>query len=458
MSSKPDAQQTGLEMDLLDAMIQAVRFTCAFDLHFCDRHDAQLSRGAEALDELLQEHRPLWPQKLPPHAPDQPIRNAIRDELLTTLHSLGDRAEDLARRVGEREPQDRQRDEPGSASRCQQKLVALWNRLAFLCQQRVSSQPLDGGIPDAKTTRLLNDVGQALPSTVFVGTGPTSFLRELYQPGERHTDPDVFDRLVERIARTWKIDVGDRGADFHISKALSRFALDEGLDRADAKLRLIEGALADVLCRLHHPIAVQVGKAGQQYRKRVNAPVRVTQDGENSETGTHQWASRVAARATPRMGSFWVEEVPFYRRWKWVVNKSIAHAEDVLKVLYPMNEVTLSDARAESAPYSPAAADATPGPFTRNDTAQIEARLLVEERLEAVGSANLTPRQAEVWIRRTELPPNVRHDLAARFSVEVPASKQTRQEVADDLGIAPGTVASHRNRAHQKVKQAADVA
>lgn len=446
-----DPGMPGPPVDLIEFLTEALRLTCAFDLEFCDRHDRQLSRVAEELDERVRQLQPVWPGSFSDRTPDSPVVNGIRRDLAGALQQVGGDAQELADRLADREPRDRAEDGLPSAIRCQLALVGLWYRLAFRYHQQADAGPVSRQIRDSHLRYLLGEVRGALPAVAPEGIGAPSFLRELRPPGQEDPDPDAYRRLAARISRTWKVAVGKRGPDSDTWTALKRLAEKDRLEPAEAKQRLVEGTLGEVLDDLDRRVEVRVG---QQWRKRVTVPIRSTHEGDDSLPASQEWANDFAPKATPAKTTFWIDELPFYRRWKWVANKAIGRAEQHLEIAYGPNEISLSEPDDGPGASPTGQHDDADDAFSVDDTAEIEARLRAEEALEAVAEADLTQRQAEVWLRQADLPPALRLELADGLGINAPDHRQTRQQVADDLGIAPGTVGSHLHRARQKLRPA----
>lgn len=438
------------QTDLLEALVEAVRLTCAFDLHFCDRRDSTLSKTAEKLEDVVHSLRPAWPSSLPVEAKNQPLVATYQRDLLDTISELAREADLVASRISERDPHDRSADVSGVGARYQNALVELWRRLSSLCEEQVNV-----GTPHRKiTSRPLQDalmmVRRSAPTNLLRGVGRVSFLQELRQPGEPTLDQDEYRRLSARIRRTWKLNVGRRSADGNVPEALARYAREEGLERSEAKQMLVEGALAAALQDLDRRATIRIG---QQWRTCTLVPVRVRTDGSDIPGAADQWANYVAATAAPHTSSFWVEDLPSYRAWKHVVNTTISRAEDDLLSSYGKGEVNvLEDTETRSG------SETFPGPtaeaFSVDGAAEVEARLAAASFVQHVERAGLTQRQAEVWLRTRDLPPGIRQQLANRLGVELPAYRQTRDEVADALGISPGTAGSHQNRAAKKIRKA----
>lgn len=469
--------------DLLGAIEEALRLTLLLDLHLTRQRDVELAKAAEELGWRVQNLRPVWPRSAASSSASlrlQPFWKHFRDE----AKEIQELTEGIAQRLETLEAQiptemvangysDSLPDWAEAAKRSREPLTEIWSLLAELLRSRAQ---------DPHPTRLT--VGQGLNEKLT--SLRQGLVPRLLLPADPHRQPQAFlirlrgkiqlqleRHLTRRIAATWSIQGRNLNQAFRGALKSLAFPSREVVKRGYVKLNFWPALRA-----LRTPQRVRIG---QQYEKRKATSVRIRStrpDGRQKTRESVRSLRLPRGPGEPSPARLWPDELPVYRTWRWITNKTINGAEaDLLEEYGRDGDDSPTQIRLSTKPADGMVALERPpefdrGKLTHDQHSEVEARLkaqadsITQESnayaefeartcARALEEADLTSRQAEAWLRTEELAEETYKRARTIVGFDLPDEPQSDERAAKAMDISASTLRTHRRRAREKLSSVA---
>ncbi len=421
-------EQSATNRELLGLIKEAARLTFNVDLHFCDREDRELAGAIDHIYAQADELRYVWPCSTTEPDPASTFTAEVWADVRRTLTHLESHVATVQKRL--RALPDRVDKQTLTAGICVAALRTWWGQLAETIHRLIDKQrPGPQAPPDLGES--LEAAAKTLPRHLVRCHEPAAFLQGLRPPGGSTLDESAYQRLARRIAKRWNVQRRDDTCDIELSLQLMEQT--EGVGPAEAKVDAVQRVLAGAVGRADRPEHVRLGPKWIK-RTPVRASAAPYPEQKKQTAARVEAVARELVKQRQERVRVWPEDLAPYAFWKWLCNRTIGAAEELLTIEYPP-----TDAEGE--------------PSKEPDLgARLAAQLTIEE---VFGKADLTKRQAEVWLA-VEVEGEMRERLARCYGIELGPNRETREQVAHRLGTAVGTVDSHLNRARNALRATAD--
>lgn len=333
--------------DLLLTMQEALWLTFLIDLHLLEQRDPELEEAAERLGWIVRELNPIWPRSLA-DASTTPRVLPTWKRFCREMERMQDRARTIHKSLARMEPEAlgsdaTTRQEPPSpewaeaAERNREPLIEVWRLLIEAANSDAICPPrlLTDQQLSEQLKRIREDLIPALSFSADPHRQPHAVLdrrrEKLPEPLARH--------LTRRIARSWKAQGTNRSK--KSQQVLKDASERSDRSRREVKEEYVRPNLWAALDAFSQPQRVEMGQEGREALKRKNTPVRTVSTHRVDTEDTRKWAeSSLEDRKPSPPARVWPDDLPIYRTWKWVVNKTINEAQaNLLRQYDPSHDV-----------------------------------------------------------------------------------------------------------------------